>query len=104
MVVEIPLVLTVVVGATIIRLSNVLVTCIYEYNDKYQARKRYERQVPIVKEKLVENDDCSICLEHLSLNKVRRLRCGHQFHKGCIDTWVGEGHNECPNCKSGIIQ
>ena len=104
MVAEIPLVLTVLVGATVIRLSNVLVLCVYECNDKYQARKRYERQVPILKENMIDDDNCSICLDHLKEGKVRRLRCAHQFHKDCIDKWIGEGHNECPNCKSEIIQ
>lgn len=44
--------------------------------------------------------NCSICLEQLTENdEVRLLSCFHQFHVGCIDTWLKE-KSICPCCKS----
>ncbi len=49
--------------------------------------------------------DCSICLEKVKLNKIK-TRCGHIFHKYCVDAWyrIGRGVNtdKCPNCRSDL--
>tara|TARA_A100001015_G_C15003490_1_gene719619 strand:- start:337 stop:816 length:480 start_codon:yes stop_codon:yes gene_type:complete len=47
------------------------------------------------------NDDnmCSICLENLEKNLVQ-LKCGHIFHKNCIDTWYKSQKNTCPICRN----
>jgi len=29
-------------------------------------------------------------------NEVRELRCGHIFHKTCIESWLTRGKPECP--------
>lgn len=32
---------------------------------------------------------CSVCMTHLQTgDNVRRLKCGHFFHKECIDCWL----------------
>jgi hypothetical protein len=47
--------------------------------------------------------DCAICL-----NPVRRtrhtpeLKCGHIFHKECLDNWEGKGGDTCPLCRKMI--
>ena len=42
---------------------------------------------------------CSICLENLLVGAhVRTLPCLHQFHMGCIDTWLLD-KALCPVCK-----
>lgn len=48
------------------------------------------------------DSDCSICLKTFDKkNKryVKRLCCGHVFHKGCIDEWTNRGATTCPNCR-----
>ena len=46
---------------------------------------------------------CSICL-----NPVRKtrgsseLRCGHSFHKKCINEWKAQGQPTCPDCRKVI--
>ncbi|XP_059277754.1 E3 ubiquitin-protein ligase RHA2B-like [Lycium ferocissimum] len=48
---------------------------------------------------------CSICLESMELDdEVRELiTCNHVFHRGCLDTWVDDGHVTCPLCRSMLL-
>nr|XP_009758907.1 PREDICTED: RING-H2 zinc finger protein RHA4a-like [Nicotiana sylvestris]XP_016496638.1 PREDICTED: RING-H2 zinc finger protein RHA4a-like [Nicotiana tabacum] len=48
---------------------------------------------------------CSICLESMELeDEVRELiTCTHVFHRGCLDTWVNDGHVTCPLCRSMLL-
>lgn len=44
--------------------------------------------------------ECAICLgEFGEKDEIRILpQCGHGFHVGCIDTWLGS-HSSCPSCR-----
>lgn len=43
---------------------------------------------------------CSICLDNFKeCEGYRTLRCGHDFHKKCIDRWFLDGSQECPMCR-----
>ncbi|KAK6939113.1 Zinc finger, RING-type [Dillenia turbinata] len=44
--------------------------------------------------------DCAICLtEFVAGDEIRVLpQCGHIFHVGCIDMWLGS-HSSCPSCR-----
>ncbi|KAI3704469.1 hypothetical protein L1987_74689 [Smallanthus sonchifolius] len=44
--------------------------------------------------------DCAICLaEYVDGDEIRVLpQCGHGFHVGCIDMWLGS-HSSCPSCR-----
>ena len=46
---------------------------------------------------------CSICLDEVlpPLQKVD-TRCGHTFHKTCLDTWKRYGDYTCPECRSDL--
>ncbi|KAI3892285.1 hypothetical protein MKX03_030687 [Papaver bracteatum] len=48
--------------------------------------------------------DCAICLtEFVDGDEIRVLpQCGHGFHVGCIDTWLGS-HSSCPSCRQIFI-
>ena len=42
---------------------------------------------------------CSVCISDFeSGESMRKLVCGHKFHKECIDTWL-ETNITCPICK-----
>lgn len=62
--------------------------------------------VEIINADLSEN--CSICLEKIRENTtIRKLFCGHKFHKSCIDEWLYPlYHNDhdllCPLCRQNI--
>jgi hypothetical protein len=43
---------------------------------------------------------CCICIEKYNLHEcVRKLKCGHNFHKKCIDNWLIAGTKTCPTCR-----
>ncbi|EEF29897.1 protein with unknown function [Ricinus communis] len=48
--------------------------------------------------------ECAICLgEFAQGDEVRVLpQCGHGFHVGCIDTWLGS-HSSCPSCRQILV-
>lgn len=49
------------------------------------------------------NKDCSICMDDIKFKKeyIRKLNCGHGFHKKCIDTWLTKSLT-CPMCRCVI--
>lgn len=57
-------------------------------------------------EKVIEcNSTCSICLCEFQVNdRVKRLPCGHLFHKTCLDPWFLDVTSSCPVCKQHITQ
>ena len=55
-----------------------------------------------VKSNMLTNNDCSICLEPLTINVATALPCGHRFHKDCIVNWLVRSQGKCPNCKQRI--
>nr|XP_010908037.2 RING-H2 finger protein ATL8 [Elaeis guineensis] len=48
--------------------------------------------------------DCPICLaEFVEGDEIRILPpCGHGFHVGCVDTWLGS-HSSCPSCRQVLV-
>ncbi len=46
-----------------------------------------------------EQDECLVCLDHLSTGKLLQLSCKHRFHQSCIVPWLKD-HNTCPNCRA----
>mmetsp|Transcript_56715 Transcript_56715/g.159183 ORF Transcript_56715/g.159183 Transcript_56715/m.159183 type:complete len:339 (-) Transcript_56715:45-1061(-) len=44
-------------------------------------------------------ESCSICLACYAMGEqLRVLRCGHYFHRSCVDTWLLKHCNSCPLC------
>lgn len=46
-------------------------------------------------------ENCSICLESLSVTELKELCCGHTFHQLCIEGWT-VNHGTCPICREWI--
>jgi len=61
----------------------------------------------IVEESAIGADvNCAICQEHTYANtnsshQWRRLHCSHQFHRECVDSWLGQSVH-CPVCRADI--
>lgn len=48
--------------------------------------------------------DCPICLTTYAQGEdMRKLPCGHDFHKECIDTWLYK-KARCPLCRQWVIE
>jgi len=45
---------------------------------------------------------CSICISDIKRNNIFNLRCGHMYHKSCIEQWVYK-HGTCPLCRQPAI-
>ena len=48
---------------------------------------------------------CQACLGSLNStpgNSTMTTRCGHLFHINCIDSWLNDGNQTCPRCRSMI--
>ncbi|KAK4430149.1 putative E3 ubiquitin-protein ligase XERICO [Sesamum alatum] len=46
------------------------------------------------------SNECTVCLCSIGEGEeIRELKCGHVFHRGCFDRWVGYGHWTCPLCR-----
>jgi hypothetical protein len=49
-------------------------------------------------------EDCSICLvELVAGDRVADLRCGHEFHIGCLKRWIRH-KNKCPLCRAKLVR
>lgn len=47
-------------------------------------------------------DLCPICYDEVnSGHSVRKLWCGHTFHRECVDPWLRFHYRRCPLCQSG---
>ncbi|XP_073111166.1 RING-H2 finger protein ATL80-like [Elaeis guineensis] len=53
-----------------------------------------------------EAESCAVCLaEYVAGEEVRVLpRCGHMFHKDCIDRWLLTSSSLCPICRDRVIE
>lgn len=44
---------------------------------------------------ILKYDTCSICLENFEQIEIYKLRCGHLFHKNCLNEWMSH-KTTCP--------
>ena len=64
---------------------------------KKKNKKEYK-----LNEDLDKSDNCSICLENYNKdNIINVLKCGHKYHKDCIDDWINDNNN-CPLCRLSL--
>ena len=77
--------------------------CIGVYNDYDRKRKR--KKIVTLADDLVPTSSaiCCICLDDFSdtEKKINKLRCGHIFHKNCVQEWLIDNET-CPECRCKI--
>lgn len=52
---------------------------------------------------LLNKEVCPICYDEYKINQYKRIldKCGHIFHKKCVDKWfVNHPNLECPMCRT----
>ena len=59
---------------------------------------RTRETIPLLSEENIDNE-CVICLENLENKTTRILKCGHEFHEHCINSW-NSIQVTCPICRS----
>ena len=80
-------------------------------DEKTLTAKDYDVWMPLVvfntpeKVKIVQDELCSICLDHLLNNTpVRKIKlCKHLFHDECLTDWL-KVNETCPNCKENLAK
>lgn len=54
---------------------------------------------------LTNQEECYICFEKYKEREMKRKlpKCGHYFHKKCIDKWL-KSKSSCPNCRCDLME
>lgn len=47
-------------------------------------------------------EECSICCENFASDSCGHLKCGHTFHRKCIEDWLDYSSN-CPLCRQNSL-
>ena len=72
-----------------------------------QTRKKLSPKTEIILERIKTNIElskqCPICNEEL-IDGINVLRCGHRFHNECIEHALHAGYNNCPLCRTPIVE
>jgi hypothetical protein len=75
-----------------------------------QDRWTNRESLPILRETVIETDDCPVCLDSLGETSKAILRCGHQICMTCMLTQTLRAATEknaqlchCPVCRTGYL-
>lgn len=44
-------------------------------------------------------NECSICTDCILYPELVSTKCGHTFHRKCLNKWLNK-NNVCPNCRT----
>ena len=59
---------------------------------------------PIYEYRFDKNLECILCSEKVKNDeKIRVLKCRHQFHLDCLNTWLTRYNQFCPTCRATNI-
>ncbi|CAN7012078.1 probable E3 ubiquitin-protein ligase XERICO [Brassica rapa] len=51
-----------------------------------------------------EDNECSVCLTKFEEgSEVNKLKCGHLFHKTCVEKWIDYWNITCPLCRTPLV-
>ena len=74
--------------------------CALNYcNNIYKQRKNKTNKL---NQLLINNNECSICLDKINLENAVLLNCEHYFHKECLKIWFNKSKT-CPICRNEMI-
>lgn len=104
-----------VIFAAVARLLMTLIVFYHSFPPRFQgqglppkprgANQELIDSMPLIvysQEMRGEEMSCAVCLSDFDRDAVlRRLPCGHSFHRGCIDKWL-KRNKVCPLCLQDI--
>ena len=78
----------------------------FESNDEESA-EHLQKFISELYEKARESVECSICMERIDAESLDTTKCGHNFHKECLNTLkdtreVGSKFVDCPICRTKL--
>ena len=78
----------------------------FESNNEESA-EHLQKFISELYEKARESVECPICLERIDADSLDTTKCGHNFHKKCINTLkenreVGSKFVDCPICRTKL--
>ncbi len=78
----------------------------FESNDEESA-EHLQKFISELYEKARESVECPICLERIDAESLDTTKCGHNFHKKCLNTLkenreVGSKFVDCPICRTKL--
>ena len=74
--------------------------CALNYcNNLYKQKKNMTKKL---NQLLINNNECSICLDKINLENAVILNCEHYFHKECLKIWFNKSKT-CPICRNEMI-
>lgn len=108
------IVICVYIDNRIIRIISYILSCvilinacvdylIYNYanTEEHKIYFRYRYYTFKNKPTRDENENCPICLGPLSQEQYL-TKCEHTFCKQCLDDWIKQNKNSCPNCRQDL--
>ncbi len=51
---------------------------------------------------IINNNECSVCFNTITLEQLCITNCNHNFCKECLDKWFNIGKSSCPMCRTPI--
>lgn len=64
-----------------------------------------EQLMRITRSECEENEEeCAVCLCKIEeQEEMGELRCGHAFHRVCLERWIGFKKTSCPLCRASLV-
>ena len=76
------------------------------YIESLKQKQSNEKKIIKFEEKSIVKSDseeiCSICLEIIDNNKLVATACNHYFCQECIQEYLNDDNDNCPNCRQTI--
>ena len=78
----------------------------FESNNEESA-EHLQKFISELYEKARESVECPICMERIDAESLDTTKCGHNFHKECLNTLkdtreVGSKFVDCPICRTKL--
>lgn len=72
--------------------------------EEFRNRTPTLRFESLCKCKKQADNECSVCLSKFEEDsEINKLKCGHLFHKTCLEKWIDYWNITCPLCRTPLV-